>query len=161
MTGAGCVMIALRVKATPAHAFEVFTRDISHWWRPDPMFQITPRGDGALAFEDSEPRRLITRLKGGKVYEIGKVTAWEPGERLAFDWRQASFGPDLVTRVDVVFEPAGDETRVTVRHFGWTAIPREHAARHGFPDHITQHRAGEWWRHSLGVLALYLAEPSL
>ena len=44
------VTVALRVRATPARAFEVFTRDIAMWWRPDPTFQITPRGDGVLAF---------------------------------------------------------------------------------------------------------------
>ncbi len=147
---ADCVLVALRVKASPARAFEAFTQEIAAWWRPDPLFQITPRGDGELAFEDG---KLITRLKTGKVYEIGTVTEWRPGERLAFDWRQATFGKDLSTRVEVTFEPVGDETRVSVRHYGWTRIPQEHVARHGFPDRITQLRTAEWWRRSLEALA--------
>ena len=164
MTGAAneadCVLVALRVKAPPAHAFDVFISDIGLWWRPDPMFEITPLGDGALAFEGGEQGRLVTHLKNGKIYEIGKVTAWEPGVRLDFEWRQASFGPDLMTLVEVTYEPAGDETRVTVRHFGWTVIPRGHVSRHGFPDPVTQTRAGGWWRRSLSMFSQRLGEPT-
>ncbi len=153
MSGEDCVLVALRVAASPARAFEAFTQEIGQWWRPDPLFEITPRGDGVLAFEGGENGRLVTRLKTGKVYEIGQVTAWEPGARLAFDWRQATFGPSLATRVEVTFEAGGDETRVTVRHYGWTSVPRQHVARHGFPDPVTQARAAEWWRRSLRTLS--------
>lgn len=153
MTGADCVLVALRVKATPERTFDAFTLEIARWWRPDLLFPITPKGDGTLAFEGGEGGRLVTRLPSGKIFEIGKVTAWEPGNRLAFDWRQVSFPRNLKTRVEVTFEAAGDETRVTVRHYGWTALPREQAARHGFPDLITQQRVADWWRGSLAALA--------
>jgi len=46
MTDADCVLVALRVNATPERAFDAFTEEISQWWRPDPLFQITPKGDG-------------------------------------------------------------------------------------------------------------------
>jgi hypothetical protein len=151
--GVDCVLVALRVRASPARAFDVFTQEIGVWWRPDPLFEITPRGEGVLAFEGGENGRLVTRLKTGKTYEIGKVTAWEPGARLAFDWRQATFGPDLATRVEVTFDAVGEETRVTVRHYGWTSVPREHVARHGFPDAVTQQRTADWWRRSLAALS--------
>lgn len=146
------VLVALRVKASPELAFDVFTQEIGVWWRSDGLFQITPRGDGALAFEGEEGGRLVTRLPSGKVYEIGKVTAWRRGAFLGFTWRQATFAPDMSTRVEVTFEPAGEETRVTVSHFGWTSVPREHVARHGFPDAVTQLRAAEWWQRSLVAL---------
>ncbi len=146
------VLVALRVRASPETAFDVFTQEIGEWWRPDSLFQITPRGDGALAFEGEEGGRLVTRLAGGKIYEIGEVTEWRRGERLAFTWRQATFAPDMSTRVEVKFEPVGEETRVTVSHFGWTDVPREHVARHGFPDPVTQLRVAEWWRRSLAAM---------
>lgn len=145
------VLVALRVKASPERAFDVFTGEIGAWWRPDPLFPIAARGDGVLAFEGAERGRLVARFGDGTVYEVGRVTEWRRGERLAFDWRQASFAPDQSTRVEVTFAAVGDETRVTVRHFGWIEIPREHAARHGFPDPTTQIRAAEWWRKSLGA----------
>lgn len=152
------VLVALRVKAPPERAFDIFTEEIGAWWRPDPLFQITPRGDGELAFEGGEGGRVLTRLPSGKAFEIGKVTEWVRGERLAFTWRQASFAPDQTTEVEVTFEPVGAETRVTVRHYGWTEIPREHAARHGFPDEITQLRVADWWRRSLAAFAAAFQE---
>jgi uncharacterized protein YndB with AHSA1/START domain len=153
MTGADCVLVALRVTATPERAFDAFTQEIGQWWRPDPLFRITPWGDGTLAFEGGEGGRLVSRLDNGKTFEIGRVTAWARGVRLAFDWRQATFPRGLNTRVEVTFEAIADETRVTVRHFGWTALPREQAARHGFPDAITQQRVADWWRRSLAAIA--------
>jgi uncharacterized protein YndB with AHSA1/START domain len=143
------VLVALRVRASPERAFDAFTREIGEWWRPDPLFAITHGGDGVLAFEGEEGGRLVAHLPDGALFEIGRVTEWRCGGRLSFDWRQATFAPGQTTRVEVTFAPAGDETRVTVRHFGWLEIPREHAARHGFPDEITQIRAAEWWRKSL------------
>jgi uncharacterized protein YndB with AHSA1/START domain len=91
-------------------------------------------------------------LANGKVYEIGKITVWSPPDHLAFTWRQATFTPEQSTEVSVRFEPMGEETRVTVEHRGWAEIPREHVARHGFPDHATLQRAAEWWQASLAGL---------
>jgi len=153
MNGADCVLVALRVNATPDRAFDVFTQEIALWWRPDPLFPITPWGDGSLAFEGGEEGRLVSRLANGRTFEIGRVTAWERGARLVFGWRQANFPRGMKTRVEVDFAAVADETRVTVRHFGWAALPREQAARHGFPDVITQQRVADWWQRSLAALA--------
>ena len=124
------VIVSLRVKATPQEAFDVFTQEIAAWWKPNGLFQITPRGDGVLRFEPGEGGRLLTDLPNGKSFEIGRITTWAPGERLAFTWRQGTFAADQTTYVEVRFEPVGDETRVTVEHRGWDAIPQEHVARH-------------------------------
>lgn len=145
------VLVALRVPATPEEAFDAFTDDIGLWWQPNALFQLTPRGDGTLSFENQA--RLITTLANGKVFEIGKVTAWERGERLAFTWRQANFTPDQVTSVDVTFEPVGAETRVSVTHRGWDTIPQDHVSRHTFPLAATQMHLAKAWRASLSGLS--------
>ncbi len=147
------VIVSLRVKATPQAAFDVFTQEIALWWRPNDLFQLTPRGDGELRFEPGEGGRLITTLPNGKVFEIGRITAWAPSERLAFTWRQATFAPDQTTHVDVRFEAVDDETRVTVEHRGWDTIPQDHVARHTFPLQVFQLRQGEHWRALLAALA--------
>ena len=146
------VYIAIRVPADPARAFEAFTQDIASWWQPDPLFQITPEGDGELRFEPGPNGRLVTRLDSGKLFEIGRILAWEPGKRLMFVWRQASFSPQQSTEVEVLFEAVGEETRVSIEHRAWDTIPQEHAARHGFPEHVTLQRAADWWRASLRAL---------
>ncbi|MCR5875389.1 SRPBCC domain-containing protein [Phenylobacterium sp. J426] len=143
------VFVALRVKATPERAFAAFVEEIGEWWRPNGLFQTTPRAPGRLAFEPGEGGRLIETLETGKVFEVGRIRLWEPPRRLVFSWRQASFPPDLVTEVEVSFEAAGAETRVSIEHRGFTQVPAGHVARHGFPDQALQMRLAEWWRDQL------------
>src|SRR5581483_1138102 len=97
--------VALRVKATPARAFEVFTREIGLWWKPNGLFAFTPREPGVMAFEPGPEGRLIETRQNGKVFEIGKIRAWEPPleggfGRLVFGWRQAAFAPGQDTEVE-------------------------------------------------------------
>ncbi len=140
------VYVALRVKAPPERAFAAFVGEIGAWWRPNGLFQTTPRAPGVLAFEPGEGGRLTETLASGKVFEIGRITAWEPPARLVFSWRQANFPPDLQTEVEVRFEPVGEETRVSVEHRGFDRVPAGSAARHGFPDQALLMRLAEWWR---------------
>jgi uncharacterized protein YndB with AHSA1/START domain len=147
------VLVALRVKTTPARAFEAFTDEIGLWWRPHPLFQITPRGDGALKFEPGPEGRLVTELPDGKVHELGRIKIWAPGERLVVGWRPGSVPPEQATELEVRFEAVGEETRVTVEHRGWDRVERENAARHGFPDAPFLQHTARWWQAELASLA--------
>lgn len=149
------VLVSLRVRATPARAFEAFTAEIGQWWQPNSLFAFTPRAAGVLSFDGRE--RLIETREGGKVFEIGRVSVWEPGVRLVVGWRQASFTPDMDTQVEVAFEPVGEETRVTVIHTGWDSVPQAHVAKHGFPETAFLARHGAWWRALLGRLGEHLS----
>ena len=140
------ILVSTRVRATPARAFDVFTREIGAWWQPNGLFRFTHKSPGQLKFEPGLGGRLIEILPDGDVFEIGRITAWEPAVRLAFTWRQATFGPEQLTHVDVRFEPVGNQTRVKVEHSGWDTIPQEHVARHHFPDAIFLRRHAEWWQ---------------
>ena len=151
------VQVSLRVAASPLRAFDVFTREIGTWWRPNELFQFTRQGAGVLSFEPPAAAgdaqgRLIETQPDGSVFEVGRVTAWEPGERLAFGWRQASFTEAQHTQVEVRFEAVGHETRVTVEHRGWDTVPQDHVARHHFPDRAFLLRHGEWWQALLAAL---------
>jgi len=79
--------------------------------------------------------------------------AWQ----VALVVRPASFTPDQSTEVEVRFEGVGDETRVSIEHRAWDTIPQKHAARHGFPEHVTLQRAADWWRASLTALKTKLS----
>ncbi|WP_309645671.1 SRPBCC family protein [Phenylobacterium sp.] len=143
------VFVSLRVKAAPDRAFAAFVEEIGAWWKPNGLFQTTPRAPGVLAFEPGQGGALTETLANGKVFEIGRITAWEPPARLEFTWRQANFPLELHTEVEVRFEAIGDETRVSVEHRGFDQVP-EGAARHGFPDEALLMRLAEWWRSLLG-----------
>ena len=146
------VYVALRVKASPARAFAAFVGEIGQWWRPNGLFQTTPRAPGRLAFEAGEGGRLTETLANGKVFEIGRIRAWEPPSRLVFSYRQANFPVDLETEVEVTFEASGEETRVSVEHRGFDRVPARSAARHGFPDQVLLMRLADFWRAQLASL---------
>lgn len=159
------VVVSIRVPCSPGQAFAIFTQDIGDWWADNPLFRFTPRSPGILAFEppDTEGQngRLIERLPNGKTFEIGPVRAWQPGERLVVGWRQATFGPDHATEVEVRFEPVDGETRVTVEHRGWDSVPQDHVARHGFPLQLSNQKQGEQWRAGLQRLKTRAATAPL
>lgn len=158
------ILVSIRVAAPPQRAFDVFTGEIGAWWINNDEFRFTPRSPGRLAFEppdaDGTGGRLVEHLKSGKVFEIGKLSVWEPAQRIVLSWRQATFGPDHDTEVEIRFEPVGDQTRVTVEHRGWERLPQEHAARHGFPLGLFLTRHGQYWRHLLGRLARQITDCS-
>ena len=153
------VIVSLRVRASPLRAFEAFTEQIGIWWVHNPLFMLTPQGDGRLRFEPGEGGRLVTTLADGEVFEIGRITVWQPGERLALSWRQATFAAGQSTALDVRFEAIGGETRVTVEHRGWDTIPQDHAARHGFPLLPFQRRQVDHWRMLLASLDASVRAP--
>jgi uncharacterized protein YndB with AHSA1/START domain len=146
------VYVALRVPADPLRSFAAFTDDIALWWQPSRLFQLTPRGDGRLAFEPGVDGRLFTTFANGEEFEIGRISIWEPGKRLVFTWRPMSFAPEQSTEVEVCFEGVGEETRISIEHRAWDTIPQRHVARHGFPEQVTLQHAAEWWRNSLTML---------
>jgi len=147
------VLVALRVKATPERAFAAFTGDVSVWWRPNALFNFTPRSPGVVSFEPGEGGRFIETLPSGKVFEIGRIRVWAPPDRLVFGWRQATFQPGQDTQVEVRFEAVDGETRVTVEHTGWDTVPQSHVARHGYPAILLLRRHGEWWQALLAAYA--------
>lgn len=161
MTDRSRVLVALRVPASAARAFAAFTEQIGEWWQPNGLFSFTEGRTGTLAFEPAGPGgRLVETYPDGTSFIIGQVRAWEPPHRLVLSWRHASFAADQETELHVRFDeieadPPGavPRTRVTVEHFGWDAIPPEHAARHGFPLATFQKRFAEWWQELLRGLS--------
>jgi uncharacterized protein YndB with AHSA1/START domain len=84
-----------------------------------------------MKFEAGVNGRLIETYPatGEEPFVAGRVLAWEPGRRLAFEWRQANFEPHDVTWVEILFEPENTGTRVTLSHTGWESFPADHPAR--------------------------------
>lgn len=61
-----------------------------------------------MRFEGEEGGRLVEVYTDGAggAFEVGRVLAWKPGDRLVFEWRGNNFEPGLVTEVEVRFERA-------------------------------------------------------
>jgi Activator of Hsp90 ATPase homolog 1-like protein len=139
------IMVSIRLKVTPAVAFDLFTRKVDDWWRRGPKYRMGPQG--RLRFEPGEGGRLVEIYDeaAGDLFEIGRILVWRPGERLMFEWRTPNFTADQVTEVDIGFTAIEGGTRLTLEHRGLGALPPNHPARHGMEDRRFLLIHARWW----------------
>jgi uncharacterized protein YndB with AHSA1/START domain len=136
------------VAVEPGEAFRIFTEEIDQWWRKGLKYRVAGKRRGIIHLEARNGGRLFESFEsrsGTRVVETGRVTAWEPPARLAFDWRAANFAPSEVTQVEVLFEPSPSGTLVTVTHRGWSTIRADHPARHGQDVAPFIRMTAMWW----------------
>jgi len=111
---------SINVKATPEHAFEVFTAKIDRWWPKT-------HGIGASPIQQSfiEPfvgGRWYTRCEDGSEVVVGHVRVWLPGVQLVVTWEvSTAWKPDtrvaFASEVEVCFvADAAGGTRVELEH---------------------------------------------
>lgn len=151
--------VSVMVAVSPEDAWDVFTNEIELWWKRGPKFRIAGRNPGRLSIERGLGGRLfeIVELRSGpRMFEVGKVLAWDPPRHLLLEWRGVNFKPHEKTHVDVSFEALGEGTMVRVRHSGWAALPDDHPARHGKVGADFSRMIGMWW----GELMTSLREHS-
>jgi uncharacterized protein YndB with AHSA1/START domain len=119
------------VEATPQEAFHLFTDEIALWWRRDSRYWNDPARAVSIRIEPGVGGRFLELYEDDEHFELGRVTAWEPGERLAFTWTQANWPDGVDTEVEVTFAPARAATRVSVAHSGLEALGAEAVAGYG------------------------------
>ena len=140
--------VTVTVAADPATAFAIFTEETDLWWRRGFKFRMAGRQPGTLLFEGGVGGRLMEQFAtpdGPRVVVMGQITVWDPPNRFAFVWRAANFAPEESTEVEVLFEAAGEQTRVTVCHRGWAQLRADHPVRHGADAAGTIRNIGLWW----------------
>lgn len=139
-----------RVPVSPERAFEIFTADISRWWRRGTHYWNDPERGLRYEFEPGLGGRLLEVYSGGESFEVGTITRWVPGELLEYTWRQADWEPEQHTTVVVRFAPDSDGgTVVSVVHGGWERLGADAASsRDGY---------GHGW---VELLGFYVAEAA-
>jgi uncharacterized protein YndB with AHSA1/START domain len=137
------VVRTVDVPVAPDEAFRAFTEEIDDWYERGPYSWNDPERAVAIRFEGD---RLLEVYDDGDPYEMGLVTAWEPGRRLAFAYRSVHVPADVQTDVEVRFDPVAGGTRVTLEHRGLETLPADEYAR-------WQQRA---WVRFMQVFAAYL-----
>jgi uncharacterized protein YndB with AHSA1/START domain len=153
--GDQCVVSVL-VEVPPAEAFRVFTEEIDAWWRHGLRYRLGKQRS-VVHLEPKLGGRLFESFEsahGSRVVETGRVTTWQPPERLVLEWRAVNFAPTERTEVEVHFQPSPSGTLVTVRHRGWAQLPDDHPVRHGRDAAMFIRSMGLWW----GNLATSLRE---
>lgn len=157
------VRVSVSIAVPPALAFEMFTRDIDRWWRRGVKFRPSGRNGGLIRLEPQVGGRLFESIDGEggpHVFEVGRVSAWDPPRLLAFSWRNTNFAPHEQTSVEVSFAPNSQGTLVSLVHRGFSVLPADHPARHGQEGAAFYRMIGLWWGDQMGSLREFCAQPS-
>jgi uncharacterized protein YndB with AHSA1/START domain len=109
---------SIRVEASQAHAFEVFTARLDRWWPRKASIGSSPMKTSVL-----EPRlggRWYQLGEDGSRADVGKILVWEPPHRFVMSWDiNSNWKPDanVSSEVEVRFLADGpNATRVELEH---------------------------------------------
>lgn len=118
---------SIQVKASQAHAFEVFTAGLGRWWPTNMTIGKPPMKMAVL-----EPRlggRWYELSEDGSQTDVGRVLVWEPPHRFAISWDlNSSWKPDTTvsSEVEVRFIAEGPHTtRVELEHRNFEKLGQE------------------------------------
>jgi uncharacterized protein YndB with AHSA1/START domain len=116
---------SIRVERAPHISFRVFCEEMSEWW-PGGF-----GGKGTKVFIERQVGGRFYELRpDGTEYEIGRVTAYQPPQIVAFTWRAPSW--EVATQVEVRFIAEGSGTRVELEHSGWEQDAKTRDARKSY-----------------------------
>lgn len=108
----------IRVKASQAHAFDVFTSGLDRWWPRDHGIGRKPMK--SMVMETRLGGRWYELAEDGSRVDVGKITVWEPPARFVMSWDiNSQWQPDTTigSEVEVRFIAEGaDATRVELEH---------------------------------------------
>ena len=108
---------AVTVERPLEDAFRVFTEGLGTWW-PVATHSIAKDAVETVVMEGREGGRLYERASDGTEADWGRLIAWEPPHRVAFEWHVTG----TPTEVEVRFAPDGDGTRVELEHRGFERL---------------------------------------
>ena len=115
----------IMVAADAELAFRTFTADIGSWW-PVAGHSIGEERVVAVAMEPGVGGRLYERWADGTEHDWGRILEWDEPHRFVCTWQPNPERP-APTELEVRFEPAGDQTRVSLEHRGWERLGAEAA----------------------------------
>jgi uncharacterized protein YndB with AHSA1/START domain len=122
---------SIRVNATQAHAFEVFTSGIGRWWPRHATIGTAPMKEVVL-----EPRlggRWYQLAEDGSQAKVGEILVWEPPRRFIVSWDlNSNWKPDTTvsSEVEVRFTADGpNATLVELEHRKFERMGAEAGAK--------------------------------
>lgn len=122
---------SIRVDASQAHAFEVFTAGLGRWWPRNAKI-----GNAPLKTAMMEPRlggRWYELGEDGSQTDVGRVLVWEPPQRFVISWDiNGNWKPDLTvgSEVEVRFIAEGPHaTLVELEHRKFERMGAEGGAK--------------------------------
>jgi len=109
---------SIRVSASQARAFDVFTAGLERWWPLNHGIGRTPRK--AVVMEPRLGGRWYELAKDGTQTNVGKIVVWDPPNHFVMTWDiNSQWKPDTTvsSEVEVRFVADGaNATRVDLEH---------------------------------------------
>ena len=127
---------SIMISAPKSKVFDAFVNHIDRWWPRVGTYRYSfaqaPKKSLHIQFEAKLNGRFYEEYDDGSSYEIGRITSWQPPDRLAYTWRDPKWPAS--TNVTVTFVEADGITTVTVLHAGF--------GNAGIPDVAEGYQAG-------------------
>lgn len=142
--------LSVSVGVPPERAFDMFVGDIGRWWKKDNTHWIDQDRAVEMRIEPRVGGRWLEvhDAATGEGVEIGRVTVYEPGRRIAFQWRLPFWPDGGDSDLELTFTPLGaDGTRVDLVH----DLSRSLLA----PERLASYGTG--WRSLLGYYQAHCA----
>ena len=121
----------IRVNASAARAFEVFTAGLGRWWPIDHGIGKTPRK--SVAMETRVGGHWYELAEEGTRTNVGRIIVWEPPQRFVMTWDiNSQWKPDTTigSEVEVRFVAEGaNATRVELEHRKFEQLGAEGGAK--------------------------------
>ena len=116
---------SVTVKAPIEKVFAAYVERIDEWWprRTDNFrFTFAPSDVDPLhiRFEPQAGGRLYETFANGDEFVIGRITDYQPPQRLAYTWQDPDWPAE--TLVEIEFAQSGDQTTLSLRHSGFEKL---------------------------------------
>lgn len=113
------IIVEFDVRASPGHAFEVWTAKPSMWW---PRSHTVTRDPGlTVIFEPFEGGRIYERGSDGTEHDWGEILIWDPPLRVAYSWH-LFFDRREATEITVTFTATDTGARVRLIQSGFEKL---------------------------------------
>ncbi|HEY6775059.1 MAG TPA: SRPBCC domain-containing protein [Thermoleophilaceae bacterium] len=118
------VLAQVFLESWPEDAFGTFVEELGFGLRTIGSPLIQPETGRYLRFRRDASGRFaeVYDAVAGEGLELGRVTVWSPGGRLALTWREPDWPEGASTDVDVRFEPIFGGTLVRIEHSGFERV---------------------------------------
>jgi hypothetical protein len=129
------VLAQVFLEGWPEEAFGDFIEEIGFGLRTSGSSPLQPETGRYVHFGRDASGRFVELYDAvaREGFELGRVTVWSPGTRLALTWREPDWPEGASTDVDVRFEPIFGGTLVRVEHSGFERVgPRAAQAGAGY-----------------------------
>lgn len=112
------LVVEFEVRATPEHAFDIWTRRAALWWPRSHTLSGHPE---SIMFEPRPRGRVFERAANGVEHDWGEVLDWAPPTRVRYLWH-LFFDRSEATEVELTFTTVPDGTHVRLEHRGWERL---------------------------------------